>query len=161
MNLVRAPLLLVLLIAVGCSSEPTPLEIPPGAANVERFLFLDGRAHQTQFELNVAFPEAPALAFYEHALPSQWIKCEWVPAWSRFVDAQGKEPYTVHQQLHMWVNPELERMLMLSLRYHSSKDCCEVPDNQTQRVVVVEYLRTSVADAIEQLKLRCPPEAGL
>lgn len=160
MNFARA-LPLLLLLATGCSREPTPLDVPSGAAEVERFFFLDGRAYQTQFTLNIAFPESPAVGFYENALPASWVKCTWGSEWSRFVDAQGAEPYTVHQQLHMWVNPELERTLMLSSRYHSAEDCCEVPDNHTQRVVVVEYLRTSVADTIKQLKLQCPPGAGL
>ena len=111
--------------------------------------------------MDVKFPQSPAVDFYQKSLNAPWVKCEWASAWSSHVDAQGTEPFTVHQQLHYWVNPEIERTLMLTLRYHSTDDSWEIPDNDTQHIVVVEYLRTSVADTISHLKLRCPHTSGL
>jgi hypothetical protein len=147
--------MLTVLFLVGCTHEPTPLPVPNGATDVERFSILDGQAFQTQFTLQADYPAAPALSFYTGQIASPWVHCDWGPEWSRFGDVQGAASYTVHQQLHMWVNHEAQRTLMLSMRYRSPDKCCEVPDNSLQHIMLVEYFGDDVEETIKRLELRC------
>lgn len=88
-------------------------------------------------------------------MTSPWVYCEWGPEWSRFGDAQETVSYTVHQQLHMWVNRKAQRTLMLSMRYRSPDKCCKVPDNNLQHIMLVEYIGDDVEEQIKRLDLRC------
>jgi len=45
---------------------------------------------------------------------------------------------------------------MLSMRYHAPENCGDVPDNETQHILLVEYTAANVADTINQLNLHCP-----
>jgi hypothetical protein len=140
-----------------CAQQPTPFDVPSSAASVERFPILNGRAFQTQFTLQVKYPATPALEYYRAHIGKPWVLCERnTPEWSRFRDAQGKDQVAVHQQLYTWVNLEAHRSLMLSMRYYSSKDSDETPDNDTQHILLVEYTGEDVQDKIKQLQLRCP-----
>jgi len=142
---------------VACTRDPTPLDVPASGHDVKRFPILNGRAFQTQFTLQATYPATPALDYYRTHIPKPWVLCQWSgPEWSRFVDAQSDEHFTVFQQLYMWVNPEAQRTLMLSMRYHAPENCGDVPDNETQHILLVEYTAANVADTINQLNLHCP-----
>jgi hypothetical protein len=76
--------------------------------------------------------------------------------WESFIDGTVTPNQRVHQQLHMWVNRDSRRTLMLATRYYSSDGCASTPDNNNQRVVIVENLQQNVEDIISKLKLKCP-----
>jgi hypothetical protein len=89
------------------------------------------------------------------------VLCQWAPQWSHFIDAQTDVSFGVYQKLYMWVNPEAQRTLMLSMRYLASKDSGETPDNDTQHILLVEYMSTNVAYTIKELNLIAPPTSLL
>jgi hypothetical protein len=141
-----------------CTREPTPIDVPSGASSVERFpLAIQGGAFQTQFTLQAAYPATPALDFYRAHILKPWVLCEWSgPEWGNFIDATSKAPVRVHQLVYMWVNREANRTLMLSMRYYSAPDSLSAPDNDSQRVLLVEYMAPDIPSSIKDLNLRCP-----
>jgi hypothetical protein len=154
LRLCSVAILIALLCA--CAREPTPIDVPPGATSVERFP-IRGGAFQTQFTLQATYPAAPALDFYRAHIAKPWVLCEWSgPEWGNFIDATGKAPVGVHQLLYMWINREANRTLMLSLRYDSAPDSHSAPDNDSQSVLLVEYMAPDIPGLIKGLKLRCP-----
>ena len=60
----------------------------------------------------------------------------------------------------MWVNPEKNRSIALSVRYYSSENYCGKPDTDEQHVTVVEYVGESVDEQIKRLKLKCEGEGN-
>jgi hypothetical protein len=130
--------------------------VPEGAVEVRQVTFAGGRAHQTDFTLKVAYPDDRALHHYIKAIPSPWIRCEWAPTWDSHLDGTQAPVHTVHQQLHMWVNRDAQRALLVSMRYYSASDCAPKPLNDDQKVVVVEYMGVDVDDQISTLQLKCP-----
>lgn len=150
----------VLLSACSESYVPTPLLVPEAAIDLNQFEFLQGRAFQTDFTLKVSYPATPAFEHYLKVVPPPWVRCDWSgPDWQSHLDATQGPVRTVHQQLHMWVNRDARRTLMLSTRYYSAADCAPTPLNDDQRVVVVEYFDVDVDDTISALKLTCPASA--
>jgi hypothetical protein len=143
---------------VACSptGEPTHLSVPDGAVEVRQTSFAGGRAHQTDFTLKVNYPDNRALHHYIKVVPAPWIRCDWAPTWGSHLDGTQAPVRTVHQQLHMWVNREAKRALLLSMRYYSDSDCAPKPLNDDQEVVVVEYMGIDVDDHIKDLQLKCP-----
>ena len=155
-----AVLVVLWMLLCACTQEPTALSVPAGAQSVERFPILGGRAFQTQFTLQAAYPSTPALAYYKANIGKPWSYCEWSgPEWGNFIDAQGDTPYAVHQQIHMWVNREAQREIMLSMRYESDQNT-KAPDSNVQNIVLVEYMKSNVSDTIKRLKLRCTSGEG-
>lgn len=149
----------VALLLPACSGSyvPTPLAVPDNAVEVRRFEFLRGRAYQTDFTLKVPYPATPAFEHYLKVVPAPWVRCDWSgPEWQSHLDGTDGPTRTVHQQLHMWVNHDARRTLMLATRYVSASDCAPTPLNDDQRVVVVEYFGVDVDDSISVLKLKCP-----
>ncbi|GAB3031819.1 hypothetical protein GCM10027285_13280 [Oleiagrimonas citrea] len=135
--------------------EPSSISVPPGAFAIKHFPILGGRAFQTQFKLNAAYPATPALEYYKAHMAKPWVMCTWAPKWSHFIDAQTPTRFAVYQQLYMWVNPKLQRTLMLSMRYLAPESSGHAPNNDIQHIVLVEYMSTNVANTIQQLHLRC------
>ena len=157
----RIVVLVVLwMLLCACTQEPTELSVPASAQSVERFPIFSGRAFQTQFTLHAAYPLTPALDYYQAHIGKPWSYCEWSgPEWQNFVDAQGDPPFAVHQQLHMWVNREAQREIMLSMWYESDKNA-NAPDSDVQNILLVEYMKSNVSDTIKRLKLRCTSGEG-
>jgi hypothetical protein len=153
----RITALCILLMACGAAEEPTRLAVPEGAIDVRQVDFLHGQAHQTDFMLKVRFPANPAFEHYLKMISKPWIRCDWSgPEWQSFLDATSGHVHTVHQQLHMWINRDARRSLMLSMRYQSPTDCAPQPVNDDQRVAVVEYFGVDLDEMIGRLNLRCP-----
>jgi hypothetical protein len=144
------------LAACGPVGEPTQLTVPNGATDVRQVRFSEGHAHQTDFTLKVPYPDDRALEHYMKIIGEPWIRCDWAPNWDSHLDGTMTPVHTVHQQLHMWVNRDAQRALMLSMRYYSASDCAPRPLNDDQKVVVVEYLGVNVDDQIRSLQLKCP-----
>jgi hypothetical protein len=85
------------------------------------------------------------------------VRCDWVPEWQSFLDAAVTPNRTVHQQMHVWINREARRELLLAMSYYSPPtDCAPRPSNDDQQVIVVEYFSVDVDEVVEKLKLRCP-----
>jgi len=143
---------------VGCGpvGEPTKLPVPDGALEVRETTFANGRAYQTDFTLKVPYPDSGALDHYIKAVPAPWVRCDWAPNWDSHLDGTMTPIHTVHQQMHVWVNRETERALLVAMRYYSASDCAPKPLNDDQRVVVVEYMGVNVEDHIKTLELKCP-----
>ena len=105
--------------------------------------------------------EYPSIEVFEHfsrVISPPWYYCEWAPEWQSFIDASTGDTYQVHQQLHTWVDPQRDRLIVLSMQYRSNRQAKGVPDNDTQYVVLIEYQEESVEDSISRLKLNCPIE---
>jgi hypothetical protein len=148
---------IVTALLCACTPKPTSVEIPSNATSVERFSILNGHAFQTQFTLDAVYPATPALEFYRARLGEPWVLCEWSgPQWQNFEDAQQTPRVGVHQLLYMWINREANRTLMLSMRYYSAPSSRIVPDNNAQKVLLVEYLTPDITRSINELNLRCP-----
>ena len=140
------------------SKCPPAFPVPAGALETRQFPLENGRAFQTDFTMQVRYPGTPALDHYAKTVKAPWVRCEWSGLeWQRFLDSTASPPHTVHQQLHMWLNPDSRRTLMLGIRYISSKDSRGRPENDTQRVVVVEYFDQDIKDVVAKLNLKCPP----
>ena len=149
--------LALLLTACPEAHVPTSLAVPNGAIDLKQFIFLEGRAYQTDFTLKIAYPATPALEHYLKAIPKPWVRCAWSgPDWESHLDGTEGPTRTVHQQLHMWINRDARRTLMVATRYISPGDCAPQPLNDEQRIVVVEYFGVDVDDTISALKLTCP-----
>jgi len=146
----------VVLGACGFSDAPTQLPVPERAIEPKQFKRAAGRAHQTTFTLRAQYPDNSALEHYAKAVPEPWVRCDWVPEWESFLDGTVKPLQTVHQQMHIWINREARRSLLLSMQYYSPSDCAPNPLNDEQQVIVVEYMGVDVDDEIRRLKLRCP-----
>jgi hypothetical protein len=63
----------------------------------------------------------------------------------------------------MWVNPQANRILLLSVSYDSDaprdlRQRIGPPDNDSQKVILVEYFDQDIKNEIDRLKLQCPPE---
>lgn len=152
--------LVALLSACSETYVPTPLAVPDSAIALQQFEFLQGHAYQTEYTLKAAYPATPAFEHYLRIVPAPWIRCDWSgPNWQRFLDSTEGPTRTVLQQLHMWVNREAERTLMLATRYVSAGDCTSIPLDEDQHVVVVEYFGVDVDDTITHLKLTCPSKS--
>jgi hypothetical protein len=152
-------IVIALVCGLGACSpgEPTILGTPPAAIDVGNVVFLQGRAHQTDFTLEVGFPANPAFDYYSNVLEPPWERCDWSgPGWEDFGDITSGSARTIHQQLHMWVNREARRRVALATRYYSPGRCAGEPSNNKQKVVVVEYLNVDVDETISTLKLTCP-----
>jgi hypothetical protein len=149
----------VALQACGFREKPTRLDVPEGAIEPRYFRFALGRAHQTSFTLREQYPNNSALEHYAKALPEPWVRCDWVPEWASFLDATVTPIRTVHQQLHVWINREARRSLMLSMSYYSPSDCAPEPLNDEQVVIVLEHTGVSVDTEIRRLDLKCPGRA--
>lgn len=90
-----------------------------------------------------------------------WRYCVWSEKeWQSFGDFNEGRNRTIHQQLHMWVNPDAKRILALALRYTSAGSRSGEPDNDMQSVVLVEQISTDVKQAISDMQLKCPPEVN-
>ena len=144
------------LTACGPVGEPTQLSVPDGAIDVRQFNFLDGRAHQTDFTLKVPYPNERALQHYIKTIGEPWVRCDWAPNWDSHLDGTTTPMHTVHQQMHVWVNRDKQRAILVAMRYQSASDCAPKPLNDDQKVVVVEYMGVDVDDHIKTLQLRCP-----
>jgi hypothetical protein len=114
--------------------------------------------HQTDFTLSVAYPDDRALDHYMKTIPGPWVRCDWGPTWDSHLDGTLTPVHTVHQQLHMWVNRDAGRALMLAMRYYSASNCAPRPLNDEQKVVVVEYIGVDVDEHIKTLQLKCPAQ---
>ena len=125
---------------------------------MRQFEFLEGRAHQTDFTLRVAYPDERALQHYMKTIGEPWMRCDWAPNWDSHLDGTKAPMHTVHQQMHVWVNRAAQRTIMVAMRYYSASDCAPKPLNDDQRVVVVEYMGVNVDDHIRTLQLKCPAQ---
>ncbi len=144
------------ILVSGCGPEPTSFSVPSAAKSVERFAILEGHAFQTQFSLESDYPATPALEYFRSSVPKPWVLCEWgQPEWQMFVDGRGETPVVVHQLLHMWINREANRTLALSMRYYSAPESTFRPDNNTQEIILIEYLAPDIPGTIRDLKLKC------
>lgn len=147
----------------GCTQRETPtaIPVPPGATDLRQFSFVNGKAFQTDFTLRARFPDTPALRHYAKIMTDPWVRCEWsAPEWQRLIDGTVTPNQIVYQQNHMWVNPGARRTLLLTTKYYSATARDRVPDNDDQRVVVVEYFGEDTKEVISRLNLKCPPEAA-
>jgi len=144
------------LVACGFGQAPTKLPVPEAAIEPEQITFALGRAHQTIFTLRAAYPNNTALEHYTKALPEPWIRCDYAPEWDSFLDATVKPTRTIHQQMHIWVNREERRSLLLAMRYYSPSDCAPKPLNDEQEVIVLEHTGVDIDEEIRTFKLKCP-----
>jgi hypothetical protein len=154
-------LLLLAVIAFGPAAcvpvgEPTRLPAPDEAIDVRQFKFLEGRAHQTDFTLRVAYPDDRVFQHYVKTIGKPWIRCDWAPNWDSHLDGTMTPVHTVHQQMHTWVNRDAGRAIAVAARYYSAGSYAPKPLNDYQKVAVVEYIGVNVDDYIRTLQLRCP-----
>ena len=126
------------LAACEAADKPTELSVPQDAIGVQQFSFAQGRALQTNFTLKATYPDNRVLLYYMNAMPASWVRCDWAPDWQSFLDSRITPVHTIHQQLHVWLNRDARRMLLLSMKYNSPTDCAPRPLNDEQHVVVVE-----------------------
>lgn len=146
----------LVLTACGFGEAPTQLAAPEGAVELKQVKFAWGRAHQTIFTLRTQYPNDSALEHYAKALPEPWVRCDWVPEWDSFLDATAGPVRTIHQQMHIWVNREARRSVLLSMRYYSPSDCAPKPLNDEQEVIVLEHMGVDVDEEIRTFNLKCP-----
>jgi hypothetical protein len=145
-----------LLLAESASSQPTKLPLPAGAKDVQEIELSEGGAHETYFKIDVPYPENPALEHYKAIVKKPWVRCSWIPVWESFIDGTSHPPRTVYQQATVWINRDTKRTLMVSSQYSAPEKSGERPDNNDQKVVVIEYMHQDVDKIIATLKLQCP-----
>lgn len=155
--------LLIFTILASCTSEnkPTSFPMPPGATEVRNTVLLADSAYQTDFILHATYPSTLAFAHYSKVIGMPWRYCVWSgKEWQSYGDHNEGRIRSIHQQLHIWVNPEAKRTLTLALRYTSAGSRIGEPDNDMQSVILVEQMSTDVKQAINDLQLKCPPEVN-
>ena len=154
-----APLFAAFLLSCTSDNQPTIFPLPSGATDVKQIDLFAGSAHQTDFLLHARYPSALAFEHYSKVIGQPWRYCTWGgKEWQSFLDATGEKPRTIHQQLHMWVNPNAKRTLALALRYSSETSHQGEPENDLQSVVLIEHMSTNIKETIDNLKLNCPPD---
>lgn len=110
--------------------------------------------------MQAAYPLTPALDYYQSRIGAPWTYCEWGGLkWQNFVDSRGSTAIAVHQHLHMWVNRETQREIMLPMQFRSD-NFAELPEGDIQHMVPVENMNTNVSETIKRLKLRCTSGDG-
>jgi hypothetical protein len=158
--LLRTAFCVLALIASGVrAEEPTRLAIPPNATEVRQLAVPGGRGFQTSYILRAKYPATVVLDHYVHVLRAPWMHCDWIPNWESFLDSTTKPPRTVHQQLHVWLDSRRNRTLTLATQYYSSPQASREPDNDQQRVVLIEHFGQDLKQVANELKLRCPKHA--
>jgi hypothetical protein len=155
MRKTRSALLWLALAACSAPEEPTPMPVPGDAFDINHYILSGIHAYQTDFVVKAAYPSTPVLELYAMHFRAPWVRCDWSGPWQHFIDATAAPPRAVHQQLHMWVNRDAGRTLMLATRYYSRKGAA-LPDSDEQQVVVVEQTGQDIDEAVSRLKLRCP-----
>ncbi|MBL0122455.1 MAG: hypothetical protein IPP88_06880 [Betaproteobacteria bacterium] len=159
MRTLVAPLLVAFLVSCTSDDQPTTFPIPTGATDITQTTLLPGRAYQTDFILHATYPSAVAFEHYSRVIGQPWRYCTWGgKEWQSFKDFTGGQKRTIHQQLHMWVNPKAKRTLALALRYSSETTVGGAPESDSQSVVLIEHMSTDVKEAIDTMKLNCPPD---
>lgn len=144
------------LAACAPAEHPTPLTAPAGATDLRSLPLEGGRAFQTDFILRAEYPDNPALTHYTALLTAPWQRCDWSSArWQSFVDTSAGAPRVVHQRIDMWINPASGRSFALAVRYYSTGEAAEKPENNAQWVVAVETTNVKAAEVAAQLGLSC------
>jgi len=156
-NLISALVLCVAVTVLGCEkTEGVPLPLPAKAKEVKHFPFEGGGAIQTNYLVDVAYPDLSVGQFYFENVKTPWIKCfEQIPTWDSFGDSSNGKNRFVHQVLMHWINREEKKLLLVTLHYYSSgTEYRKTPENAVQYVSVVQY-EQDPEEAIKWLKLKC------
>jgi hypothetical protein len=144
---------LVSVVLCACTrvGEPTPLPLPQDAIDASYVASAAGRLYQTDFTLEVAYPDESAARHYAQQLSRPWLRCEVLPRWQR----HQERGVTVHQQAHAWIDREARRTIVVSLRYVTEGERAERPAYPVQHVIVREHIGVDVDAEVRRLKLDC------
>jgi hypothetical protein len=143
-------------LAHAAETQTASIPVPSGAIDVTHRTFNGGHAFQTDFKLTAKFPANPALTHYSKLLDGSWKKCTWIKGWSHYLDGTRDPAVMIHEAGDIWLKPEAKRYIMLSVRYVSSDTCAgDRPENDQQKVVLVEYADVNTSDVRQELGLSC------
>ena len=151
-------LLAFLLYAASSSaSDWDTFPLYPEAQGVKEFTLFEGQAHEIFFTIEAPYPFSGVIDHYNKHISDPWIPCaSRSEGWSAFGDVSGKTHRFVHQYIHYWANFNKQRLLSLSIKYYSSgAEYRKKPDNNTQRIILIEYKHQDVHDALKWLSIEC------
>ena len=152
-------LIIFCILITSCSDDDTSSTFDkyPKSGEVTSFPFENGKAFQSTYYLYMDYPYSGALSHYESVINQPWIACKpWKEGWEGYLDTSGEEPIYVHRITRHWANNKANRLLMLLLQYNSkTSTCVEVPDNNTQEIILVEYIESDLQRTLDLLKLSC------
>ena len=153
--MVRFIALLLLVAGGACLGAPMQYPVPDGAQNQRHLRLSDTGGEQDYFEIARPYPSTFVLDHYRKVF-SQWKECKSAETWQSFGDLSVPQPRFVHQLLREWVSPDNKSVATLALLYYSAgSQHRAVPDNDTQRVVLIEYKVPDGGAMAETLGYKC------
>jgi hypothetical protein len=129
--------------------------IPDGARNQRHLRLFDTGGEQNYFEIVRPYPSTFVLEQYRKVF-SRWTECKPAETWQSFGDLSTPKPRFVHQLLREWVRPDNRSVVTLAVLYYSEgTEHRARPDNDTQRVVLIEYEVPDGRAMAENLGYKC------
>lgn len=137
-------------------AEWSNLPTYPGAKNKEEHLLVKDGAKQLNFDVQAVYPSKAVLEFYINNLSKNWNVCKEKDDWESFAVASGKSPLFVHQIVQHWVNYQMNRFLVVAVKYESPGiEFRKTPSTDIQKVFVVEYKEKDLKRMLSSLGLKC------
>lgn len=147
------------LLIISCRDDDTwsTFDKYPKSGEVTSFVFENRKAFQSTYYLYEDYPYSGALNHYESVIKQPWIACKsWKEGWESYLDTSGENPIYVHRITRHWANNKANRLLMLLMQYKSkTSTSVKVPDNNTQEIILVEYIESDLQRTLDLLKLDC------
>jgi len=146
-------------LAVSCSDPGanwTTFPEYPAAGAAKTLVLGSGAGFQRYFTLKEPYPFRGAVEHYESVIREPWMPCRPAGDWNGYADISGEEPVYIHRLVRHWANFDEKRLLLLSASYQSpGTTFCEVPENDEQLVVLVEYKDPNLARTLDEMQLEC------
>jgi len=152
----RALLLLAFCVSNVCLAADLRYPVPPGAKDQRHVRLADTGGEQDYFVVVQPYPSTSVLEHYRKVF-ARWIECKPAEAgWQSFGDLSAPTPRLVHQLLREWVRPDNKSVVTLGIMYYSDgTQRRQLPDNDTQRVVLIEHEVPDGRAAAKELGYTC------
>lgn len=151
-------LLILLLMSGFCAAgvaSDLRYPVPDGARNPRHIRLADTGGEQDYFDVARPYPSVSVLDHYRKVF-AKWTECKPPEPWQSFGDVSGAQPRFIHQLIWQWVKPDNRSVMTLLIRYESEGARHRVrPDNDIQRVVLIEYAVPDGLAAAKELGGKC------
>lgn len=132
-------------------------DIPDRAQNVKKLSLGTEDSQQIYYEITESYPGVSQLDKYKDYLRKNgWFNCTSnISGWSSYEDRSSKMPLMVFQLIDYWIKRDSGKLLSLSGMYHSKNIAKNVPDTDTQKIIILVQKSKQLDKYLEELKLDC------
>ena len=128
--------------------------LPEGAQH-RQHLRLANMGEQDYFEIDRPYPSTFVLDHYRKVF-RRWTECKLDDTWRSFGDVSGSNPRFIHQLVREWLRSDNHSVVTLAIRYYSKgAQHRALPDDDIQRVVLIEYEVPDAKAMVEQRGSKC------